>query len=418
MDPFVIINGEQWDILYCCVCLTSLDKVKPPALSIEMKENFELGERLESVYPLLDIIFEYLNDKDLDNVMNVKKSWGSIAERLLKKRSQPCWVTCYQDRGNVFFKDSGNLHFNNASAAIVLFGRHYNLNEYISLHEDTNTFQQMKFVEYFNKEIISRNISFCILTCPKVVSYFSQDVENRYGSIFDTLFLPVIPGIRTTMFYCNFSKLKKNPGLLEKHIKPSEEVKCLLLFDEYDIRSSVDHLFKIILKETKPEELALGGGLIHGIDAFNKQKEIPEITRNKNETFCIAFTKERGTEPNFNAASFVIRGSELTEEELNEELLKFKKNIIMRSNSIALRVCCQAKKGKKKESLIFNAHFPNTSLLGLEAAGEIGWNCFNLPHAEEPVESKPKKSKKHYPKFQHEWSTVFVVITWGDIVEM
>lgn len=36
----------------------------------------------------------------------------------------------------------------------------------------------------------------------------------------------------------------------------------------------------------------------------------------------------------------------------------------------------------------------------------------------EPSSSKPKKSKKPYPKFQHEWSTVFVVITWGKIVEM
>lgn len=54
----------------------------------------------------------------------------------------------------------------------------------------------------------------------------------------------------------------------------------------------------------------------------------------------------------------------------------------MRSMSFGLRVCCQAKRGKKKESIIFNKYFPNTPLLGLEAAGEIGWNSFNVQQDE------------------------------------
>lgn len=110
-------------------------------------------------------------------------------------------------------------------------------------------FKSILVVEYCSREIVSRNINFCVLTCPKVVSYFSQDIEIRNGSIFDTLFLPEIPGIKTIMFNCNFSKLKRNPALLETYIKPNEEVKCLLVFDESDIRSSIDFLFKIILKE-------------------------------------------------------------------------------------------------------------------------------------------------------------------------
>lgn len=109
-----------------------------------MKDNFELGERLESVFPLLDMVFEYLSDKDLDNCIKVKRSWGPIAKRLLKKRTKTCWVSCYQDRGNVFFKESGNLHSNNAGNAIILFGRHYNLTEYLSLHQVSDIFEQMK----------------------------------------------------------------------------------------------------------------------------------------------------------------------------------------------------------------------------------------------------------------------------------
>ncbi|KAK9881541.1 hypothetical protein WA026_016419 [Henosepilachna vigintioctopunctata] len=387
-----------------------------PLSEIVTVRDFNFGEALESVYPLLDIIFSYLNDKDLENVALVKKSWRDIAERIMKKRPPNlCWVTCFQRYKSNFIKHSGNLHYNDAKIGIFLIDyRRLNLNKYICLHIDTVNLHRMTFAEYLSKEIVNKRMTYCLLSCPKVVSLFTNDIKYSNGSIFDGILLPEIPGIRTTMFYCNPIKLKKNAKFINNFIQQNEELKCLLLFSLTDLHRSIDNLFKVLLKDTRPEDVAVGGGIIRGSKSFQNVQNKSKKIYNSNETFCIAFLKKSNTDPLFNAASFVINGNDFSNEEFHEEVSKFRKRVIIRQTSIAFRICCGAKWEKDEESKIFNKHFPNTPLLGLEADGEIGWDSFNLPDDEE---RKPKKSKKSYPKLEHEWSTIFVLITWGEIIK-
>lgn len=103
----------------------------------------------------------------------------------------------------------------------------------------------------------------------------------------------------------------------------------------------------------------------------------------------------------------------------------------MRNNSMAFRICCAAKMRKNRELTIFNKVFPNVTLLGLEAEGEIGWNSYNLETKDGRIFcccilylkevlgyiDEPKKRKESYPIVQHQWSTVIVFITWGHVIQ-
>lgn len=113
---------------------------------------------------------------------------------------------------------------------------------------------------------------------------------------------------------------------------------------------------------------------------------------------------------------------------------QFRIQIMLRTHSVAIRICCSAKIEFEDESLIFSNVFPNIPLLGFHADGEIGWNslgatedsgknlviritslleyCIFYP---EYGETKAKRSKQKYPKVQHQWSTVFVLISWGSM---
>ncbi|KAJ8967870.1 hypothetical protein NQ317_006186 [Molorchus minor] len=93
----------------------------------------------------------------------------------------------------------------------------------------------------------------------------------------------------------------------------------------------------------------------------------------------------------------------------------FKKQVILRTEGVAFRVCCSAKVDPEEELLLFNEFFPNIPLLGLNADGEIGWDCFLSTQYSEDGETKAKKPKQKYPKVQHQWSTILVLVTWGSV---
>lgn len=95
-----------------------------------------------------------------------------------------------------------------------------------------------------------QNTNYCLISCPKVASYFNaiKKEDVGCGSVLDGLFLPKIPKIRTAMFHCN--PLKKDLSkYLDGHIKSNEEVKCLLMFCTKSLNKSIYNLLKFLIPE-------------------------------------------------------------------------------------------------------------------------------------------------------------------------
>lgn len=121
-------------------------------LEIPGSEDFDFAEALESIYPILEMIFSYLSYKDLKSCCFVKKSWEVIAEKVLKKRKSPSWFTCYRTKGKKksnLFKCSKELNYNNVGIGIVLYDfRRIKLSKFICLHKNTTELMRKSGVSF------------------------------------------------------------------------------------------------------------------------------------------------------------------------------------------------------------------------------------------------------------------------------
>ena len=104
------------------------------------KENFDFAEALESVYPLLEIVFSYLDYNDLQTAALVKKSWQVTASRILEKRNDVSWITVFRKKRQSYVHYSKNYLYNNISLGIILFNyRAVSLSDCFCCHEDVSS---------------------------------------------------------------------------------------------------------------------------------------------------------------------------------------------------------------------------------------------------------------------------------------
>lgn len=110
-------------------------------------------------------------------------------------------------------------------------------------------------VEYLEEEIISPDVEYCVLSCPRVVSYFdpkSKALNTISPFCFmDGLFIPKIENIRTAMFHCNAVEKEDIENSIRPFIRQNEEVKCLLLFSTRDLSKLTKDLSKSLLNILK-----------------------------------------------------------------------------------------------------------------------------------------------------------------------
>ncbi|XP_060519369.1 uncharacterized protein LOC132697767 [Cylas formicarius] len=400
-------------------CIKSVKQPKLDA-NVPCVKDFDFGHCLASVYPLLDIVFKYLTFMDLRACSEVNQSWKEVAERVLAKRRTASWFTCYRvgykSRKANIMAHSSNLNFNNVEMGVILYDcNRIKLNKYICLH-DASTLSRKTVPEYIEEELVPNSVDYCLLAVPRVVSYFNverttKDIQD-HGSVFDGLFIPKIPNIRTIMFHCNPSKKKELEDTARLYIRPEEEVKCLLLFCKKQLHGSLYNILDCLVPKDNPNRVALGGGVIHGTKTFQRLCAEKKIYTVK-DTVCVTFLKERDcVSDNFRAYSCVIKGSDLTKAEFDSELEEFKQNVSLKNHSLGFRICCSAKYQDVEELQSFPQIFPGIPLLGLEAYGEIGWNTFHKEDTSGPKKSKRLRHSRDYPHAENFWSTIFVLVTW------
>ncbi|VEN55868.1 unnamed protein product [Callosobruchus maculatus] len=243
------------------LCVRSL-KYKIPDTNVLPTENFDFAEALESVYPLLETVFSYLNYPELITCCQVKESWKKLAEKELSRRILPSWFTCYKAKGkwnstSQVFKYSRNLNHNNVGIAIILYDYcMIKLHEYIcvhSVHRNTMDLSRKTVPEYLEEEIIPQNIDYCVLSCAKVVSSFEEPPIEQESSnvcnIIDGLIIPKIHNVRTAMFHIKPNK-KDTTDIIRQYIREDDQVKCLLMFSTRSLsRFAYSGLLSLLISE-------------------------------------------------------------------------------------------------------------------------------------------------------------------------
>lgn len=87
---------------------------------LQANSDFSLGESLELVYPLLDLIFSYLSYDDLMSASEVNNSWRDVALRQASGRQQVAWFSCPGEHRMYQLKRSHSLLRSNPYFCIVL----------------------------------------------------------------------------------------------------------------------------------------------------------------------------------------------------------------------------------------------------------------------------------------------------------
>ncbi|XP_018331034.1 uncharacterized protein LOC108740953 [Agrilus planipennis] len=403
-------------------CIPSFSE-KKFTVEIQPSESFQLGNALQSFFPLLEAVFDYLNCNDLKNCMLVNEVWKDLAAKILQKRSSVSWVS-YVERERIF-QSSKCFNYNNISKCIIFYDYHYiKLDKYICLHE--NQLQRMTFVEYISKEVVPKNIEHCFLSCSSVTPIdlsnlirSKKTAEKIPRAVFQSVSLPEIPNVKISMFHCNPSQSDAAiKCTLSKYIKPDEVVKCLLTFHISNPYRNIEKFLNCVLDGEDAASLALGGGIIKGIKPYLSDSYQIQRYCSAREYFCITFQQNKYAEIDFNAGSMVVSGVSHSTYEFEECLGKLKAKCQNRTDGVAFRICCAAKHDKDMETTLFNKHFPKIPLLGIDVDGEIGWDTKDFQKFKDETSGNMefKKVKRTLPEMQHQWSSIFVLLTWGKLV--
>ncbi|KAL1501039.1 hypothetical protein ABEB36_006443 [Hypothenemus hampei] len=383
-------------------------------------QDFSLGESIVKVFPLLELIFNYLTIDELKVCLQVCQEWKDIATEQISKRVGPSWFTCYKiiskkRKANVI-EHSPNLNYNNVELGFIVYDK-FRLNKFICLHNNVTELSRKNMPEYLEEELVPKNVEYCLLSVHRIASCFKtsrwfKDVQCN-GSTFDGILFPKIPSMRTVMFHCNPSTKKAVENMVNTYIRPFEHTKCLLLFTKTRLYNGLSNLLQYIVPHERHQEVALAGGVIRGTKTFQKFNQSQRLFSAK-DTICIAFLKD-STNPmdNFNAYSCVITNTDtIHKKDFDKQLMEFKNGIRFRKHCIGLRVAC-SQSFLETELQSFEEILPDVPILGLEAQGEIGWNCYYDPVVEENERNQKKRLKKsNYPTAQWSFSTVVVLITW------
>lgn len=188
----------------------------------------------------------------------VKKSWQVTADRILEKRNKISWITVFRKKRQSHVQYSNNYLYNNISLGIILFNyRAVSLNDFFCCHEDIssrkircNLVSCKNFLifptvsDFLSDQVVPNGTKFCAIGCPGVASMFSKQVINKSSvPLFDGCFIPPIPNVRISMFYCSPLCTK------DDHFQSNEKLKCLLLFPKVDYAVDIYTMLERLIPE-------------------------------------------------------------------------------------------------------------------------------------------------------------------------
>lgn len=98
--------------------------------------------------------------------------------------------------------------------------------------------------DFLSDQVIPSGVEYCIVGCPGLSSMFSKKIVNRSSvPLFDGCFIPDIPNVRVSSFYCNPNSMG------DEYIGPNEELKALILFCKHDLEENLYNIFEHLIPE-------------------------------------------------------------------------------------------------------------------------------------------------------------------------
>lgn len=391
------VSEHDSDITCVHSCLNT--QVFPDVLP---KVGFNIIKSLQSVYPLLNIIFTKLSYDDLMSCKLVNKCWKDIASSELRKRNQISWAVLERlgDRTTApaTLKTSQNYQQSTCTTAIYVYNnKMLQMNKFVCNHSPKSV-KRMTFKEYIQDDLSSKHLkNYCFLSGRNISSPYFTRTKNPGESrnMVAAIFLPDIPGIRLKIFMCSPKNIQAD---IQCEMRKTELFRCVIPFT-FNHRITATAIAKLLSYCTantlNGKKLAMGGGLLDSVSLNTKVGVF-----RKSDVCFISFLQDTTAENcTFEAYSVVL--VECEEARFRASLEKFQKQVECKGQSILFKFNCCDKENKDVEDEIIKDYFRNSVLIGMDVNGEIGINNINVDPEYDLGTS-----------FYHGYTTVLVLITW------
>lgn len=360
-------------------------------------------------YDILRIIFRPLNGRDLANAAMVCRLWLEAANSEKCTRSPECFIQDYKSDleyikesrlkpsiGFFFIADKSPL---NAEGCILdlLPQNCVAIMLYISGTVINNT-----EMEHSNLEII------CALL-PHI-----PNVKINAFKVIEKYLLPIMESeeLSQGIKYVEFIKMIK-----ETSVQNHDKSTCLMLFcNDKAYQIAMD--LASTIKNSQDGITSLWGGVVDNIHTQYIRSNNPytrkrDFIADRHTPYCLAVLI---TGP-IQTWSTVVDKKCKTKEQVEGRLRLFKDQVKLKKHSMGFMFACKARGSamyKQKlnvESTIFKTLFPEVPLVGCFGDGEFGKNTISAEEVEKKTRSK--KKQKTYKTLYNEFSTIFMILTYG-----
>ncbi|XP_077271811.1 F-box only protein 22-like [Temnothorax americanus] len=363
-----------------------------------------LDSNIYLTYDILRIIFQYLKAKDLGRAAMVCRSWSEAANNEKWTRGPCCFI--------LFDKTMHSFEF------IINFNKLYNIRIKPSTGFFFIPYKASRDTEDFYTEDWLPDHCEVIMLYSKGIIMDNDEMERM--NLFPKMvcaFLPQIPNVRIKSFEvgncgiqnpANYQEIISTIDEHETSISNHETSTCFMLFCNYNGQKIAKQWASAVQKRKEDKIVSVWGGVVQDI---YMRRTCKTKMFHKIDAYCVAVLI---TGP-IQTWSTILDMKCNTKEQAEAKLKLFRDEVKLKKHSIGFMFVCKARgttmyNEPNVESTIFKRLFPKVPLAGCFGYGEFGKNTIvDEANEEKNGKGERKKSKSWY----NEFSTVFLIITYG-----
>ncbi|XP_024891065.1 F-box only protein 22-like [Temnothorax curvispinosus] len=365
-----------------------------------------LDSNIYLTYDILRIIFQYLKAKDLGSAAMVCRSWSEAANNEKCTRG-PCCFIQYDNTLHSYFNRLYNIRIKPSTGFFFIPDE---------ASRDTGVF--------YREDWLPDHCEVIMLYSESII--MDNDEMERMNNLFPSMvcaFLPQIPNVRIKSFEVGSCGIQKKANLYQEIISTIDEHEtsisnhetstCFMLFCNYNGHKIAKHWASAVQKRKEDKIVSVWGGVVQDIYMRHICKTKKKLLH-KIDAYCVAVLI---TGP-IQTWSTILDMKCNTKEQVEAKLKLFRDEVKLKKHSIGFMFACKARgttmyNEPNVESTIFKRLFPKVPLAGCFGYGEFGKNTIVDEVNEEKNGKEERKKRKKSKSWYNEFSTVFLIITYG-----
>ncbi|XP_024873431.1 F-box only protein 22-like [Temnothorax curvispinosus] len=359
-----------------------------------------LDSNVYLTYDILRIIFQYLKAKDLGSAAMVCRSWSEAANNEKWTRGPCCLLG--RNVNDIRIKPSAGFFFIPCETPLDT-----EVIKMMNMYRDWLPYH-CKTIKFYSDSTIMNNYE---MECnPRMVCAFLPQIPNVEIKLFE-----YSTSLQALAKAANPQKIISTIVEHETSISNHETSTCFMLFCNRSGKHLAKHWASAVAVQQRKEDkiVSVWGGIVEDL-YMQRTCETIEFNNFTHVPYCVAVLI---TGP-IQTWSTILDKECNTKEQAEAKLKLFRDEVKLKKHSIGFMFACRGRGStmyneSNVESTIFKRLFPKVPLAGCFGYGEFGKNTIVDEVNEEKNDKEERKKRKKSKSWYNEFSTVFLIITYG-----